>query len=174
MMLRKKYEKYASACLPIQCLFRAAIAKKRTATQKKDKKRLKRLGKKSKKAAIRIQALVRGALQRPRYKQALLKKKEEEDLQNQLDKMKDRLQEAEDQRKRELEDAKFQFEQEMEEYKEKLEDQLRAEAEKVNKPGSIQAESRLISSVTSLITRTFRLSTKSSFSMTTLACSTSD
>jgi len=138
MILRKKYEKFASACVPIQLLFRAAIAKKRTATQKKDKKRLKRLGKKSKKAAIRIQALVRGALQRPRYKQALLKKKEEEDLQNQLDKMKDQLQEAEDQRKRELEDAKFQFEQEMEEYKEKLEDQLRAEAEKVNKSAQQQ------------------------------------
>jgi len=138
MIVRKKYEKYATAVPPIQQLFRMAIAKKRTATQKKDKKRLKRLGKKSKKAAIRIQALVRGALQRPRYKEALLKKKEEEDLQNQLDKMKDQLQEAEDQRKRELEDAKFQFEQEMEEYKEKLEDQLRAEAEKVNKSAQQQ------------------------------------
>jgi len=138
MILRKKYEKFASAVLPIQCLFRAAMAKKRTATQKKDKKRLKRLGKKSKKAAVRIQALARGFIQIPRYKQALLAKKEEEDLQNQLDKMKDQLQEAEDQRKAELEDAKFQFEQEMEEYKEKLEDQLRAEAEKVNKSAQQQ------------------------------------
>lgn len=138
MIVRKKYEKFATAVPPLQCLFRMAIAKKRTATQKKDKKRLKRLGKKSKKAAIRIQALVRGALERPRYKQALLKKKEEEDLANQLDKMKDQLQAAEDQRKLELEDAKFQFEQEMEEYKEKLEDQLRAEAQKVNKSAQQQ------------------------------------
>mmetsp|Transcript_12318 Transcript_12318/g.29308 ORF Transcript_12318/g.29308 Transcript_12318/m.29308 type:complete len:1160 (+) Transcript_12318:158-3637(+) len=138
MILRKKYEKFASACQPIQCLFRSAMAKKRTATQKKDKKRLKRLGKKSKKAAIRIQALARGFIQRPRYKQALIKKKEEEDLGNQLEKMKDQLTQAEDQRKAELEDAKFQFEQEMEEYKEKLEDQLRAEAEKVNKSAQQQ------------------------------------
>jgi len=138
MIVRKKYEKYATAVPPIQCLFRMAIAKKRTATQKKDKKRLKRLGKKSKKAAIRIQALIRGALQRPRYRAALQAKKEEADLQNQLDKMKDQLQEAEDQRKRELEDAKFQFEQEMEEYKEKLEDQLRAESQKVNKSAQQQ------------------------------------
>merc|ERR1719223_2449207 len=90
----------------------------------------KRMGKKWKKAAIKIQALARGFIQRPKYKQALLRKKEEEDLANQLDKMKEKLQEAEDQRKRDIEDAKFQFEQEMEEYKEKLEDQLRAESKK--------------------------------------------
>merc|ERR1712113_248305 len=67
---------------------------------------------------------------RPKYKQALLRKQEEENLANQLDEMKEKLVEAEDRRKRELEDAKFQFEQEMEEYKEKLEDQLRAESKK--------------------------------------------
>eukprot|EP00980_Cylindrotheca_fusiformis_P004144 scaffold909_cov135-Cylindrotheca_fusiformis.AAC.1 len=138
MIMRQKYEKFASAVLPIQCLFRAALGKRRVATQKKDKKKLKRLGKKSKKAAIRIQALVRGSLQRPRYRAALLKKKEEEDLANQLNKMKNKLQEAEDQRKRELEDAKFQFEQEMEEYKEKLEDQLRAESSGANQSAQQQ------------------------------------
>merc|ERR1719223_338389 len=98
----------------------------------------KRMGKKWKKAAIKIQALARGFIQRPKYKQALLRKKEEEDLANQLDKMKEELVKAEDQRKRELEDAKFQFEQEMEEYKEKLEDQLRAESQKVNKSAQQQ------------------------------------
>lgn len=138
MIMRQKYEKFASAVLPIQCLLRSAIAKRRVAIQKKDKKKLKRLGKRSKKAAIRIQALARGFIQRPRYRAALARKKEEEDLANQLDKMKDQLQEAEEQRKRDLEDAKFQFEQEMEEYKEKLEDQLRAEAEKVNKSAQQQ------------------------------------
>merc|ERR1719223_1536081 len=98
----------------------------------------KRMGKKWKKAAIRIQALARGFIERPRYKAALLRKKEEEDLGNQLNMMKDKLQEAEDQRKRDIEDAKFQFEQEMEEYKEKLEDQLRGEADKVNKSAQQQ------------------------------------
>lgn len=88
------------------------------------------MGKKWRKAATRIQAIARGYIQRPKYKQALIRKKEEEDLANQLDAMKDKLVEAEDRRKRELEDAKFQFEQEMEEYKEKLEDQLRAESKK--------------------------------------------
>ena len=138
MILRQKYEKYASAVLPIQNMFRMVAAKKRITQAKKDKKRLKRMGKKSKKAAIRIQAIARGFIQRPRYKAALLKKKEEEDLQNQLNKMEDKLREAEDQRKRDIEDAKFQFEQEMEEYKEKLEDQLRAEAEKMNKSAQQQ------------------------------------
>merc|ERR1711935_1307918 len=138
MIIRMKFEKYANAVLPIQCFLRAAIAKKRTATQKKDKKRLKRLGKKSKKAAVRIQALVRGILEKPRYLAKLEAKREEANLQNRLDKMKNQLQEAEDQRKLELEDAKFQFEQEMEEYKEKLEDQLRGEAEKVNKSAQQQ------------------------------------
>jgi myosin heavy subunit len=138
MIMNQKYEKFASAVLPIQCLFRAAVAKRRVATQKKDKKRLKRMGKKSKKSAVRIQALVRGFIQRPKYRAALVRKKEEADLGNQLDKMKNQLQEAEEERKRDIEDAKFQFEQEMEEYKEKLEDQLRAEAQKVNQSAQQQ------------------------------------
>merc|ERR1711933_110359 len=105
-------------------------ARKRVREKKKQKKLERRQGKKWKKAAIKIQAVARGFLQRPKYQQALKGKKEEEDLANQLNDMKERLAEAEDQRKRELEDAKFQFEQEMEEYKEKLEDQLRAESKK--------------------------------------------
>merc|ERR1711933_469538 len=105
-------------------------ARKRVREKKKQKKLERRQEKKWKKAAIKIQALARGFIQRPKYQQALDRKKEEEDLANQLDIMKEKLIEAEDQRKRELEDAKFQFEQEMEEYKEKLEDQLRAESKK--------------------------------------------
>jgi hypothetical protein len=119
-------------------LFRIVYSKKTFAQRKIDKKKEKRMGKKNKKAAIKIQALARGFIQRPKYRQALIRKKEEADLANQLEKMKDKLAEAEDQRKRDLEDAKFQFEQEMEEYKEKLEDQLRAEAEKQNKSAQQQ------------------------------------
>eukprot|EP00934_Nitzschia_sp_Nitz4_P001421 Nitzschia sp. Nitz4//scaffold184_size43902//21312//25056//NITZ4_007283-RA/size43902-snap-gene-0.27-mRNA-1//-1//CDS//3329539654//1421//frame0 len=137
-IMREKYAMFEEAVLPVQCLFRLIIAKMRAATAKKDKKRMKRLGKKSKKAAIRIQALVRMFIQRPKYRAALLKKKEEEDLANQLSKMQDKLAEAEEQRKRDLEEAKFQFEQEMEEYKEKLEDELRTEAEKQNKSAQQQ------------------------------------
>lgn len=137
-IMKEKYAKFEEAVIPVQALFRLVIAKKRAATAKKDKKRMKRLGKKSKKAAIRIQAAVRGFIQRPKYRQALVKKKEEEDLANQLNKMKSKLEEAEEQRKRDLEEAKFQFEQEMEDYKEKLEDQLRAEAEKQNKSAQQQ------------------------------------
>jgi len=137
-IMREKYAKFAEAVIPVQSLFRLILAKKKAATAKKDKKRMKRMGKKSKKAAIRIQAVVRGFIQRPKYRAALLRKKEEEDLANQLVKMQEKLAEAEEQRKRDLEDAKFQFEQEMEEYKEKLEDQLRAEAEKQNKSAQQQ------------------------------------
>ncbi|KAG7372249.1 myosin E [Nitzschia inconspicua] len=137
-IMRMKYAEFEAAVIPIQCMFRVALAKVRVQEKKKNKKREKRMGKKSKKAAIRIQAIVRGFIQRPRYKKALLRKKEEEDLAKQLDKMKDKLAEAEDQRKRDLEDARFQFEQEMEEYKEKLEDQLRAEADKQNKSAQQQ------------------------------------
>lgn len=129
-LMQEKYAKVAKAAVPIQCLIRCFLARKRLREKKKRKKLEKRQGKKWKKAAIKIQAVARGFLQRPKYKQALLKKKEEEDLANQLVKMKDKLVKAEDQRKRELEDAKYQFEQEMEEYKEKLEDQLRAESKK--------------------------------------------
>lgn len=129
-LMQEKYAKVAAAAIPIQCLMRCILARKRLRNRKKAKKLEKRQGKKWKKSAIKIQALARGFIQRPKYKQALLRKKEEQDLKNQLDKMKDKLEAAEDQRKRELEDAKFQFEQEMEEYKEKLEDQLRAESKK--------------------------------------------
>mmetsp|Transcript_14833 Transcript_14833/g.42783 ORF Transcript_14833/g.42783 Transcript_14833/m.42783 type:complete len:1159 (-) Transcript_14833:96-3572(-) len=137
-ILREKYAKFAEAVIPVQSLFRLVIAKKKRATAAKDKKRMKRMGKKSKKAAVRIQAVVRGFIQRPKYREALVRKKEEQDMANQLNKMKDKLSQAEEQRKRDLEDAKFQFEQEMEEYKEKLEDQLRAEAEKQNKSAQQQ------------------------------------
>lgn len=127
---QEKYAASIAAVIPIQCLFRVVLARKRAKERKKQKKLEKRLGKKWKKAATKIQAIARGFLQRPKYRQALIRKKEEEDLANQLDKMKDKLIEAEDQRNRDLEDAKFQFEQEMEKYKEKLEDQLRAESKK--------------------------------------------
>jgi myosin-5 len=137
-ILREKYAKFAEAVIPVQSLFRLVLAKKKASTAKKDKKRMKRMGKKSKKAAVRIQSVVRGFIQRPKYRAALVKKNEEKDLANQLVKMQDKLTEAEDQRKSDLEDAKFQFEQEMEEYKEKLEDQLRAEAEKQNKSAQQQ------------------------------------
>jgi len=129
-LLQEKYAASVKAIVPIQCAIRMKLARKRVRERKKQIKLEKRLGKKWRKAATRIQAIARGYIQRPKYKQALIRKKEEEDLANQLDAMKDKLVEAEDRRKRELEDAKFQFEQEMEEYKEKLEDQLRAESKK--------------------------------------------
>merc|ERR1712176_9122 len=135
-LMQEKYAKVAAAAVPIQCLVRCIQARKRVRERKKQRKLEKRQGKKWKKAAIKIQAVARGFLQRPKYQQALKGKQEEEDLANQLNDMKDRLAEAEEQRKRELEDAKFQFEQEMEEYKEKLEDQLRAESKKAG--GSAQ------------------------------------
>merc|ERR1712176_1460134 len=121
----------------IQAPARGFITRLRIIRERKKQKKLeRRQGKKWKKAAIKIQAVARGFLQRPKYQQALKGKKEEEDLANQLNDMKERLAEAEEQRKRELEDAKFQFEQEMEEYKEKLEDQLRSESKKAG--GSAQ------------------------------------
>lgn len=129
-IMRQKYEKFAAAVIPIQCLFRLADAKMKLSEAKKDKKRLKRLGKKSRKAAIRIQSIVRMYIQKPRYKALLEKRREENDLKNQLNNIQDKLAEAEEQRVRELEDAKFQFDLEMDEFKEKLEDQLRAEQEK--------------------------------------------
>jgi myosin heavy subunit len=122
--------KMLKATIPVQCLVRSIIARKIMRELKKNKKLEKRMGKKWKKAATRIQAIARGFIQRPRYKQALIRKKEEDDLGNQLDMVKDKLVEAEDKRKSDLEDAKFQFEQEMEEYKEKLEEELRAESKK--------------------------------------------
>jgi hypothetical protein len=142
-IMRSKYSKFSLAVnckkIPVRLLFHLLVlAKKRSATAKKDKKHTKRMGKKAKKAATRIQAVVRGFIQRPRDKKVLQKKKEGAVLANQLVKIWNKLSEAKDQRKRDLEDAKFQFEQEMEEYQEKLEDQLRAEAEKQNKSAQQQ------------------------------------
>ena len=128
--MKEKYAAMLKATIPVQCLVRSIIARKKFRELKKNKKLEKRMGKKWKKAATRIQAIARGFIQRPRYKQALVRKKEEDDLGNQLDMVKDKLVEAEDKRKSDLEDAKFQFEQEMEEYKEKLEEQLREESKK--------------------------------------------
>jgi len=125
---KEKFAACSKAIITLQCFFRMKLARKFAKEKKKMLKIEKRLGKKWKKAATKIQAIARGYIQRPKYKQSLIRKKEEEDLSNQLDKMKDKLVEAEDKRKRDLEDAKFTLEQEMEEFKEKLEDQLRSES----------------------------------------------
>jgi myosin-5 len=138
--LERDKEKIVAA-ITVQSLFRIGLAKNVVEVQKREMKRMKRMGKKSKKAAVRIQAIARGFIQRPKYKAALVRQKEDADLQNQLGKMEEKLKDAEDQRKTDIEDAKFKFEQEMEEYKEQLEDKLRTEAGKQNQ----SLNSRLLS-----------------------------
>ena len=129
-ILRDKHR--IKSAIVVQCLVRVIMAKKVVEDAKREKKRMKRMGKKSKKSAVRIQAVARGFIQRPKYKAALEKQKEDANLSNQLGRMEEKLKEAEDLRRTEIEDAKFKFEEEMEEYKEQLEDKLRAEAEKGN------------------------------------------
>jgi myosin-5 len=127
-----------ASAIMVQCWYRCIAARLNSDERKRDLKRMKRMGKKSKKSAVRIQAIARGFIQRPKYRAALEKQKEEANLTNQLGKMEEKLKEAEDQRRSDIEDAKFKFEEEMEEYKEQLEDKLRAEAEKNNKSAAQQ------------------------------------
>ncbi|VEU39398.1 unnamed protein product [Pseudo-nitzschia multistriata] len=125
--MRAQRELENKSAITIQCMFYQYTARQRFRDRKKEKKLQKRMGKKWKKAATKIQAIARGFLQRPKYRQALLDKAEEDNLKNQLGNMEAKLEEAEQARKQELEDVKFKFEQEMEDMKEKLKEQLEEE-----------------------------------------------
>ena len=100
------YEKKRSSCIRIQCMYRVVYAARaivhlrRTirATTIQTRWRIVRdryafLRKKA--AIVPIQAMVRGALQRPKYRQALIDKKEEAKLENQLAALQRKLEEAE-------------------------------------------------------------------------------
>jgi len=120
-----------SSILSIQCLMRMAIAKKET---RRRLKRIRRNRKKRRKAAIRIQALVRGVIERAKYPfwHGLRYHPRDDSIAVQLLKWKRQIEEIKEKGKAELEDAKFQYEQELEEYRERIEDKLHAERCKYN------------------------------------------
>mmetsp|Transcript_24002 Transcript_24002/g.58678 ORF Transcript_24002/g.58678 Transcript_24002/m.58678 type:complete len:482 (-) Transcript_24002:212-1657(-) len=115
-----------SSILSIQCLMRMAIAKKET---RRRLKRIRRNRKKFRKAAIRIQALVRGVIERAKYPfwHGLRYHPRDDSIAVQLLKWKRQIEEIKEKGKADLEDAKFQYEQELEEYRERIEDKLHDE-----------------------------------------------
>ena len=102
----------AAAATKIQALVRRRIAAKRMEYVKKSKKleslrRMKasREKRKRNKAAVKIQALVRGALQRPKYRQALEQQRQTGGIQEEIERLKAKLAKTEEERERAAQDA---------------------------------------------------------------------
>ena len=82
------------------------------------------------KAAIEIQRITRGALQRPKFRQALQDKRDEADMQKRLAKMRRELEEAENRQKLELEKERERALKELEEEKARMRRELEEERKK--------------------------------------------
>lgn len=123
-------------CIPLsirsaQCLIYNHVSRKSKIITRKAMRLRRRRIRKGRIAAIRIQALVRGFIQRTRYRAHWSRSHPPagslESCNYQLLKVEPYLAEYKEETKRDVEDAKFRYEQELVEYKEKIEDKLQAE-----------------------------------------------
>lgn len=134
LMERKRYLVIRNSALKVQCWYRVLCAaraikhlrrkKKSTMIQTRwriycDRRRF--LDKKV--AAVSIQTMVRGSLQRPKYRQALIDKKEEAKLENQLIALQRKLEEAEAKRIEAEKQAEIKAAAAVKQYKEEKESQ---------------------------------------------------
>ena len=130
MIQRRAYLKLREAATRIECWYRILFATRAVYHLRRsvratliqtqwrihcDKRELRR----SIEATIVVQAMIRGCLQRPKYKQALKEKKEEAKLENQLRSLQKKLEEAETKRLEAEKEAEGRLTAAMEEHKEK-------------------------------------------------------
>lgn len=85
---------------------------------------------KHKKAATKIQAAARGAIQRPRYRKMLAEKKERDRIKKEMDDLKRKLDEAEEKRKKDVKAAEARAQRAIEDYKEEVEEEMEKLREK--------------------------------------------
>ncbi|OEU18518.1 P-loop containing nucleoside triphosphate hydrolase protein [Fragilariopsis cylindrus CCMP1102] len=112
MIQRRAYLKLREAATRIECWATLIQTQWRMHCDKRELRR-------SIEATIVVQAMIRGCLQRPKYKQALKEKKEEAKLENQLRSLQKKLEEAETKRLEAEKDAEGRLTAAMEEHKEK-------------------------------------------------------
>jgi myosin-5 len=142
---RKVYQTQKCSAISVQCWYRTICAaqtiyhlrrkKKSTMIQTRwrirtDQRRFLKL----KAASIVIETMVRGSLQRPKYRQALKEKKEEAKLENQLVALQKKLEEAETKRIEAEKEAEARAAAAVEQYKEEQENE--APEQDKNPPGS--------------------------------------
>jgi myosin V len=112
----RRYQKLKSAAVGVQCWFRVVLAQRTLVYLRRNYRSTKiqtrwRIFVARRRllacvaASVPIQAMVRGAVQRPKYRQALIDKKEESKLENQLRTLQRKLEEAEQRRHQAEKDA---------------------------------------------------------------------
>lgn len=126
----RRMKKKSHYAIPIQCLWRMYLAKKELKRLKKAKKSGKKKAKKQYKAAMKLQAVVRTFLWRPKFRKMLKEKREKESLRNKIKKLEIAVREAEKQRQREVDEAREAAEVEMEQYRAKVKSELANDREK--------------------------------------------
>lgn len=108
------------AAIPIQCMWRCYVARKELKRRRNHKKKAKKAAKKKNKAAIKIQAVARTYLWRPKFQEMLKVKREKDALKNKIKDLESRVREAESLRLKEVSEAREAAEKEMEEYRNKV------------------------------------------------------
>jgi myosin-5 len=124
--------------IPIQCWWRCLLARKQLKKLKKAKKAQRKAAKKQFKAAIKIQALVRGFLWRPKFREMVKDKREKESTKRKIKELESTLRDLELQRQREVAEAREAAEKEMDEYRIKMKKELGANKETAKKAAQQQ------------------------------------
>jgi len=110
--------------IPIQCAWRCYAAKKQLKKLKKAVKMKHKKKKKQTKAAIKIQAVARTYLWRPKFKELLKEKREKDAYKNKIKDLEKKVRDAEALRLKEVSDAREAAEKEMEQYRNKVKKEL--------------------------------------------------
>jgi myosin V len=117
----------------LACWWRVILAKRELKKLKKAKKFGAKKKKKQLKAAIKIQAVVRTFLWRPKFLEMVKDSREKSSLRNNLKELEKKLAEAEAARQKEVEEARLKAETEMEEHRKKMKLELSNDKEKQKK-----------------------------------------
>lgn len=128
----------APNAMRIQSWFRCLVARKECKKRQKKKKMAGKKKKKQVKAAIKLQAVARGFIVRPKFQAKLKEKREKERLKNEVKDLEDKVREAEMRRMKEVEDAREAAEKEIEAYKAMVAEEKKADKEKQKKSAQQQ------------------------------------
>jgi myosin-5 len=138
----KKAGEKGPKIIPVQCWWRCFAAKrelnKRKAKKAKALAKAKKGAKKSAKSAIKIQALARGWLWRPHYKEMLKAHREKAGLNNKIKEMEEAIKATEKARLLEIEQARESAEAEMEAHRKKVKEEMSNDKDRQKKTAQQQ------------------------------------
>ena len=128
----------APNAIRLQQWFRCLVARKECKKRQKKKKGAAKKKKKQMKAAIKLQAIARGFLIRPKFQAKLKEKREKERLKGEVKDLEDKVREAEMRRMKEVEEAREAAEKEIQAYKEMIDEEKKADKDKKKKSAQQQ------------------------------------